>query len=208
MPIITDIVRQKKNKGYYSIFVDGNYLFSISTSDLNFLNLKINDDITKKRLDELIRIYSLQKAKDYAYNLLSRKSYSRIEMKDKLLNRFPQKVTDQVIKDLISLEYINDEKIIKEYAINKIQIRPMGPWKLRQDLIQRKFDLNLVEKTIQELFQQYDEFELAEKVFEKKYKNLASCNDIKFLNKIKNYLLSNGFNMHVVLELINIKLKD
>lgn len=203
MPIISDIVPQKKNKNYYSVFVDNKYLFSLSVSDLNFLHLKVNDTITEERLDNLIHIYSLQKAKDYAYRLISRKAYSEEALKEKLNNKFPENITIKVINDLKELNYINDKVFINDYVRNKIELKPMGPWKLKQDLTNKKFSEALVKEAIQKIFQEYDEFELALKVFNKKFKNINKTNDLKELNKIKNYLLSNGFNSNVVIRVIN-----
>ncbi len=207
MPVITDIVNQKKRKNYYSIFVNNKYLFSLFSSDLNFLQLKIDDTISEERLNDLITIYSLQKAMDYSFRLLSRKSYSEKAIKEKLESRYPDNITKKVIDKLKESNYINDDKLIYDYAKNKIELRPMGRWKLQQDLFNKKFNLDLVKKTIDRVYKEYDEEELCLKVFEKKFKNLKKCKDIKELNKIKNYLLSNGFEINTIFKIIN-NLKD
>src|SRR5208283_3663733 len=100
MPIISDIVQQKKKKNYYSVFIDNEYSFSLSEADLNFLQLKINDNIPQEKLNSFINLYSIQKAKDYAYSLISRKSYSEKEFYTKLIQKFPEKTVQIVIQDL------------------------------------------------------------------------------------------------------------
>ena len=202
MPLITDIIQQKKNKNYYSIFGDNEYLFSLSSIDLNYLQLKRNDNISEERLNDLVKTFSLQKAKNYAYKLLSRKAYSKKALIEKLKNRFSEKVSNEVINDLKRLDYINDKKLIIEYARNKLQLKPMGPFKLKQELLNKKFDMDLIKNTIDKIFQEYDEYDLARKVFNKRFENIKTCKDQKILNKIKNYLLSNGFNINTIIEII------
>jgi len=202
MPVITDIIRQKKNKNYYSIFIDNKYLFSLSLSDLNFLQLKINDSISEEKANKMAETFSLQKAKDYAYRLLSRKSYSEKAMKEKLESRFSIKISEKVIKNLKKQKYINDKTLLLEYAKNKIQLKPMGPFKLQQDLISKKFNIDQVKKTVEKIFQEFNEYELAKQVFEKRFKNIKKTKDIKVLNKVKNYLMSHGFNISIAIKII------
>ncbi len=202
MPVVTDIVRQKKNKKYYSIFIENNYLFSLSSDDLNFLQIKINDNISKEKLDNYVKLFSLQKARDYAFRLVSRKSYSERAMKEKLDGKFPEKITNEVIKDLKRLNYIDDRKLILEYAKNKLRLKPMGPFKLKQNLYNKKFEMGLIDSAVGEAFQEYDEYDLALKVFDKRYKGKKIKIDFKLKKKIKDYLFSNGFSSDVVMKVI------
>ncbi|MBU1076798.1 MAG: recombination regulator RecX [Spirochaetes bacterium] len=201
MGIISDIVPQKRNKNYFSVYIDNKYSFSLSSSDLNFLKLKVNDTLTEERVNDLIRIYSLQKAKDYAYKILSRKAYSEKAMFEKLVTKYNEKIAAEVLKGLKELDYINDEKLIYEYAKGKIEFRPMGRWKLKQDLTQKKFDADMIRSAIDKIFNEVDEFELAMKVFNKKFGNIKKV-DSKMLMKIKNHLLSNGFDSQIVIKII------
>ena len=172
---------------------------------MNYLRLKINDNIPREKLNEFIKIFSLQKAKDYAYRLLSRKAYSEMALKEKLRSKFPDNISEKVIKNLKKLSYINDKKLIIEYARNKLRIKPMGPFKLRQELFNQKFDMDLIKDTIDNIFQEYDEYELAIKVFNKRFEKIKNYKDQKILNKIKNYLLSKGFNINIIIKIIQEK---
>ena len=71
-----------------------------------------------------------------------------------------------------------------------------------QKLFNKKFDMDLIKSTVDKVFQEYDEYELAQKLFNHRFKDIKKCNDIKMLNKIKNYLLSNGFNFNTVIRLL------
>jgi len=206
MPLITDIVPQKNNKKFFSIFVDVKYMFSLSSEDLSFLNLKINENISQRKLNELIEEYVLQKAKNYAYRLISHKMYSEMGLKEKLLNRYPEFVADKVLKSLKKLGYINDKRFIYEYAKNRVETKLIGPLKLLYDLLNNKFDRELVKTTVGKVYNEIDEYKIIKKLFEKKFKDLKLKRDVKMLNKIKNYFLSRGFTFETISRIINDKL--
>lgn len=205
MPVITDIVQQQKNKNYYSIFIDQQYSFSLSIADLNYLQLKINSKITREKLDYYLNTYALQQAKDHAYRLLSRKSYSQQEMLEKLITKYNEKICHKVIRDLKALNYLNDKELIYAYAQNKIELKPRGRLKLQQELRQKKFPEDLIIQTLEKIYQQYDEYELALQLFHKRFKSVKDHSDIKTLNKIKNFLLSNGFTFNIINRIISNK---
>lgn len=198
MPVITDILSQKKNKKYYSIYVDNIYSFSLSQDDLDFLQLKKNTTLSQDKLQTLIHTYALQKAKNYAYKLVAGKSYSEKEIRDKLIEKFPEKISMELVEDLKNYGYINDEKLIYVYAKNKIELKPMGKMKLKNILYNKKFDESLIQQTLDKVYHHFNEQEMAQQLVEKHFKKIKDKDSIKIKNKIKNYLLSNGFNYDTI----------
>ncbi len=204
MPVITDIVQHKKNKKYYSIYIDGKFKFSLSEDDLIFLNLKKEQVLPQEKVDYLTQEYGLQKARNYVYSLISKKIYSENLLREKLRNKnYPDEIIEKIIDELKEYDYINDEKFIYEYAQNKIESKPMGRYRLKNELFNKKFDETLIKECIENIYQEYNEKELAEKAIKMHFKNMPTEIDEKFAVKLKNFLLSRGFSYEIINEVIS-----
>lgn len=204
MPVITDIVQHKKNKKYYSIYLDGKFRFSLSENDLIFLDLKKGQLLPQEKVDYLIQEYGLQKARNYVYSLISKKNYSENLMREKLKNKnYSDEIIEKIIDELKEYDYINDEKFIYEYAQNKIESKPMGRYRLKAELFNKKFDEPLIKECIEKIYQEYNERELAEKAIKLHFKKLPLEIDEKFVVKLKNFLLSRGFSFEIINEVIS-----
>ena len=123
-------------------------------------------------------------------------------MMEKLLIKFPENIGDMVMENLKEQNYIDDKKFILDYSRNKLQLKPMGPYKLKQELYKKKFNMGLIKDTLNTVFQEFDEYKLAIQLFEKRFHNNKFSKDQKTVNKIKNYFLSNGFNMNIVIKIL------
>ncbi len=202
MPIISDIIPQK-NKKFYSIFIDGEFKFSLSESDLKYLNLNVNDTISNEKLNFFIDTYVKQRAFDYAYKLLSKKMVSETFLYDKLKDKnFPLSIIEEVINKLKEINYINDEKFIEEYAYEKVNYKKIGPFRLYAELKNKKFKEKLIKKTIDKIFSKVDEVKIAKESLNKKFKNIDKEIDIKTLKKIESFLRSRGFTSETIYQII------
>lgn len=201
MPVITQIAPQKRQKDYFSIHVDGEFAFSLAEKDLRFLDLKIGSSLTQEQIEKLISTYSLQKAKDYAYRLVSGKTYSEKELAEKLAKRFPHTITGRLIADLKAYGYLGDERIIHSYAEAKVAQKPMGRLKLKQILWNKKFGEALIEEAVDRIYRNHDELEMARKLFRKHFRDRGK-RDSRTLNRMKNYLAGNGFNFTIIKKVI------
>ncbi len=203
MPVITNIVQQKKNKKFYSIYVDGEFKFSLPENDLSFLGLREDQVIPKEKLDFFVQKYALQKARDYAYSLISKKAYSENSLREKLQNKnYPNEIIEKIIDELKEFNYINDKELIYEYAKSKIQLKPMGKYRLKSELYNKKFDEILIKECIEKIYQKYDEKSLAERAVKEHFKNMPEKIDENFLHKINNFLLSRGFSYETIQDVI------
>ncbi|MBN1897992.1 MAG: regulatory protein RecX [Spirochaetes bacterium] len=207
--LISDIVQQKRNKKYFSIYVDGHFQFSLSQSDLDFLDLKKGDSISREKLDALIKEYALQKARDYAFTLLSKKSYSKKQFTEKLENKkYPPKIIRTVIEELEKSNYINDQEFIYQYTRDKIQQKPMGRFRLKNELWQKKFDEPLIKECVEKVYEEIDERQLARQALKSRFKKIPQKMTREILNKINNFLLARGFSYEIIYDIIDDLKKD
>ena len=79
--IITDIKPQVNSTSRFSVFIDGEFAFGISDFDLYTLRLSKGDEITEEKMAEIEDVISIDKCKNYAVDLVSRKMYTEMKRK-------------------------------------------------------------------------------------------------------------------------------
>ena len=204
MPIITDIIQNKKNKKFFSVYVDNNFKFSLTSADLNYLALKVGEEISEEKLKYLENEYLLQKAREYVYNLISKKTYTERALIEKLKSKnFSENIINQITNELKNYKYLNDEEFIYEYAMAKIEEKPMGKYRLKQELFNKKFDENLIKECIEKIYKEFNEEELAQKALNSNFKNLKENLNEKLVQKIYNFLLSRGFSYEIINNIVS-----
>ena len=113
----------------------------------NDQKIEINDDIVldfylfkDKELSESVileikKSANMQNTLKKAYVMLERGTYTKNEVKRKLLQKkCPPAVVDQVIAKLLSLHYIDDDQYVEEY-VSSAKEKGFGPNKIKSILI-------------------------------------------------------------------------
>ncbi|GAH77580.1 unnamed protein product, partial [marine sediment metagenome] len=138
------------------------------------------------------------RGKKYLLRLLSRRIYSRYEISRKLNNKgYHENIIATLILWLENNNYINDELFAKMWAQFRLQNKPIGRYKLNQELRLKGIKQDVIQKVIDETYNEIDELTLArniikEKIVSSKIKNIRI--DPK---KIYNFLLRRGFSIEV-----------
>src|SRR3989338_4962085 len=108
---ITGIELQKKQKIRRNIFLDGKFAFSISLEILLKNKLEVGQNLTERKIQELIRADQIKKLTDNALKFLSYRPRSEKEVKDNLT-----KIRRDIdVKSETEKEYFNSlvEKTVK-----------------------------------------------------------------------------------------------
>ena len=64
--IITDIKKQVKDTERYSIYIDNKFVFGLSGVDVLYYRLKIGNEISQEKYDEILENVIYEKAKNTA----------------------------------------------------------------------------------------------------------------------------------------------
>lgn len=147
---ITDVVPQQKNKNRVSVFVDGEYSFSLDGADALRLGVKIDAEITDKDIEVYNLESNLSKAKAKAFDIVSRKQVTERELRLKLADKgYDKMICDIVIETMREYNYINDADYCEtflEYAKSK----GWGILKIRSELKRRGVDDKTVNTALEE----------------------------------------------------------
>lgn len=149
-------------------------------------------------------IYSMSydKLMQYALRILSKKRYTNFEMQKKLaLYANTRKKTNEedvslVLERLKELNYIDDEKFIKDYISTRIRLKPRGKALLKRELKFKGISKELLDKVFENI--EFDEDNLAIEQLARRSSKWSNFD--QNIQKIKAYrfLYSHGFNREAI----------
>lgn len=188
--IITDIQQQKKNQKRYSVFIDGQFAFSITDIDLLFYKLEPGKELTQEKYDEIFENLLYEKAKEKALKRLNYKYCTKKEIFDRLSEDYSPEITQKVIDVLEKYNYINDMEYARLYISDSIKLKGWGKQKIKFQLKQKGVPSNIIDLALDNSTEDYSE--KAASLLLKKFKG-ADLNEYTTKQKAYNYLLQRGY---------------
>ena len=199
---ITSIERQKK-EGRFNIFLDGEFAFGLYRETIYAFGLRVNDEITEKKAEEIRISDEIGFAKRVAYRFLNYKPRSEKEIRNKLKEKkISEQSTEKVISFLKDLNYLNDENYAKMYLESKILQKPEGRRVLKMKLAEKGISKETAERVVSEQYSENLEKEKAAEVLKKYTKKVRARNPADKKQKCFRYLLSKGFDFDTINELL------
>lgn len=193
---ITKIEQQKNNQDRWSVFIDEEFAFGVSTEEIFIFKLTVGKEISREELENLLKEKDYSKAKDIALKFLSYKARSEKEVRDKLVSKEVESMTiDRVIEFLKRYDYINDEKFANSYVRERIRLKLEGRKKLVYDLRQKGIKQEIIDHVLDNT--DIDEIDQAIKLLEKKVHDKTEL-DIKEKQRIYQFLLRKGFSYDII----------
>ena len=165
--------------------------------------LYVGKSLTRKEINDLNRMTSLDAGLKYALNLLKKSIYTEYRMREKLYSKELNKnEVDSIIKFLKQNDLINDDAFIEDFLL-EAEEKNYGKYKI----IQKLNDLGIFEDKIKKIkFLESKEIEKAKRLLpnlDRKYKNY---NFEKKKSNIYNALIRQGFDSSVASSVIkNVK---
>ena len=185
---ITKIEGQAKDKGRYSVFVDGKFSFGISELGLIESKLSIGQELSAEELDS----HKENAKKDKLYNrvlaLIVRRPRSRWEIEDYLRRKNTDKVLSaEVISMLESKGYVDDLDFARRWVNNRRLLKSISRRKLRLELKQKRVAEDIISQVMEE--DGTDELEVLRQEIEKKRRQTRYQDEIKLMQ----YLSRQGY---------------
>ena len=141
---------------------------------------------------------ALQKAKQYcAYQ-----ERCHSEVKDKLYSfGMNKKEVDELLSDLISENYLNEERFAMQFAGGKFRIKQWGKVKIKYSLKQKQVSEYCIKKALAGIDEK-DYAKTVQKLFDQKLKTLKAEKNI-FIKKrkLQDHLMQKGFETSIVSKL-------
>lgn len=154
--------------------------------------------LSDQEIEKIIFEDKTTRGKKYLLMLLSRRIYSRYEISGKLKNKgYPEKIIADLVFWLEDNNYINDELFAEMWAQFRLQNKPIGRYKLNQELRTKGIKQDIIQKVIDKTYKEMDELTLARNLIKEKIVSSEIKNIKTDPKKIYNFLLRRGFSCEV-----------
>ncbi len=197
--IITKVELQKNNDYRFSIYIDGEFAFGV-TDELKYkYNLKKGLEIDQETLDEILALESNNKAVNYVVYLLSFRSRSEKEIRDKLVEKeyLPHQI-EYAIDYCKERNYINDYDFANSFVRDKININKYGPQKIKFQLYQKGISDSIIREVLEENIDKEEQYESCMELATKQAYKYRNDDHYKKYNKLCAYLYRRGYNYDII----------
>ncbi len=147
----------------------------------------------------------MKAAKVKAGNYCAYQERTQQEVRDKLyLLGLHRDEVEDVLTDLISEKFVNEERFAKTFASGKFRLKRWGKRKIIYELEQRNISPYCIDKALNEISD--NEYENAIRQLIDKKKSNMSGEEYIVKNKIARYMINKGFETEQVWSILNDKL--
>ncbi len=143
------------------------------------------------------RVLDRPRARAVALDLLSRKAWTRRDLRERLRRRgAPEEVAEAVVADLEALGYVDDRAFALGWA--EARGRAFGSRRLREELVRKGVTRPLVAEAVRSAFAETDEETRAREAAERRLRALGRTAPAEAGQRLWGYLLRRGFPAEVV----------
>lgn len=202
---ITKIEIQKNRSNYFNLYTEEDtFLFSITEETLLHFGLQKDQDLSNSKLQEIIHHDTCMRCVYQALRYLSRRPHLQNELKLKLRRKqFSENIIDQTIEYLQNKNYLDDLSFITSFIDEQIQLRKSGPQLIRKKLFEKGAPAQVVDRMIEEIYPENQQFNNALLLFDKKRKHLTGLNQEKLKEKMFRFLQQKGYPWVVIERVFN-----
>jgi regulatory protein len=204
---ITGITQQVRNTDRVNVAIDGRYALSLTVRQVVDLGLKVGQEVSDERMEELRGASEYGKVYQRALEYALMRPRSVKEVKDYLWKKTLDKrlagggvkrgvseaVVNEVLERLIDVGYVDDVRFAEYWVGNRMQRKGVSQRRLRMELMKKGVDSGVVEVAL--LNSVRDEREEMRKIIAKKRQKYTD-------DKLVAYLVGQGFGYALVKEVI------
>jgi regulatory protein len=200
---ITALEPQKRNRRRVSVFLDGNFLFGLSSATVAALGLHVGQVVERADLDRIAREEQLHEARQYAFLLLSCKARTVSELRQRLGRKgFSPDTVSHTLQRLAELKMIDDAGFARRFAEDRITIGHKGKWRVRGELLKRGVAKEHIEDA---LATAPDEKEAAREVVEKYLSRNRRLEPEVLKRRLYAFLARRGFSPDTIRQVIDLE---
>ena len=107
---------EPRRKGLSALFIDGEFAMNLDTQALLENRFDVGRDISDEDLKEMIELSNERRAKEKALWLISYRSHSKKELKDKIRRTCDDSAAEKAVERMEELGLVNDEEYARQFA--------------------------------------------------------------------------------------------
>ncbi|MFQ6615562.1 MAG: regulatory protein RecX [Fidelibacterota bacterium] len=191
---VTDIRVNVKRTDRRSVYINGEYAFSVSEGIFVEHGIAVGDRLTDEEIRNLVALDRHQRIKDAALTFLSYRPRSVQEMRRRLGEKgWSNQEIEPVIEELEKKDLLNDEEFAVLFARDRVQRKFLGPAALRYELKRMGIDQDLAERVIEDTYRTTPPEALIQSLLEARRIDLSRPVDRKERTRLINLLKRKGF---------------
>lgn len=195
MPQVTAVKKQAK-PGRVNVYLDNKFAFGLSQELAAKFGLLVGREISEEQVLAIKKGSFREKLLTAAYRYLSYRPRSEKEVRDFLVRKgFSLRKAEDAISYLKEQGYLDDRDFARWWLEQRGQFRPRGPQLLRQELVQKGVNQEIIDQALAKV----DEKKLVRKLLSQKRFRLLGRSD-QDREKLAAYLGRRGFSWPVILE--------
>lgn len=203
---VTKVEPQKHIKSRVSVFVDDKYMFSLDETDAFRLGIKCGKELNDRDIENCIMECNFSKARDKAFDILSRRPLSKKELGDKLCEKgYDEIIISEVINELETLGYIDDY----DYAMLFLEHCNEKMWgikKIRYEMSHRGISHEIIEDVLSSQ-NEYERIEEMRDIIISRYAQ-RNLSDMKTKASVTRYFASRGFDFSLINSALNAAIEE
>jgi len=161
--------------------------------------------LKKKRVKSSTSPNSSEKAKEYAFLLLKFRLRSEKELAQRLKQKgFSEELCQETVNFLKDKQFIDDRVFAKGWVASRLK-RPFGLRRIKQELIQKGLDKEIITKTLAQAKEDFDEDGIIKQLAEQRFSRLKGIEPLKAKARVYAYLMRRGFPLDLIREVISRK---
>ena len=192
---------EKKSNGKYLLYLDNNEKVELYEDTILKNNLLYKKEINKKELSTLIEDNNISNIYNKCINYISVRIRSTKEIYDYLKKyTTDEDLIEEIIDKLTKNKLLNDSSFAGAFVKDKWHFTTMGPYRIKNELKIHNISNEIIEEEINKI----SEEEIITKLEKQLNKIIKSTKKKETLrNKAYNNLISLGYSIDNVLEIIN-----
>jgi len=196
---ITAIKQQVNRVGWFSIFVDEKYSFSLSESALLESKIAVGQELSEAEIGKFKQLSAEDKLYGNALNFTALRVRSQWEIEQYLKRKqAPPALAEKILNRLSKNGLVNDETFAKAWVESRRLLKPTSRRRLVQELRAKRIASDIVDKVLGD--DETKEHNALQEVVAKKRK-LAKYRDDEL--KLMQYLARQGFGYDDIKSVLN-----
>ena len=190
--IVTKLEPYTRNR--FKVFLDGEFAFLLYRKELKEYRVVEGEELLPEDYSYITEVLLSKRAKLRAMELLKTKTYTRKQLKDKLLLGFySEELAEEAVAYVESYHYIDDLRYAQDYI--RYQCDKRSKMRIKQDLMQKGIPASIIQDAyddVAELDGIPPEEQLIHKLLEKKHFHSEEAT-YEEIQKMKAFLFRKGF---------------
>ena len=146
----------------------------------------------------------IKQARALAYRYLSYRDRSERETAEHLRKKgLDEAVVQATLQDLKKAKFLDDRRFAEHWARTRAENKQFGKYRLRHELIGKGLSPDLIDETLDALFDTVREVDLARTCVEKKLRSMQDLDPDKKKRRLAGLLQRKGFSSHIIYQVLD-----